>query len=78
MGPKLGTDGVRFPEGEAQAAPAAVAERQRDFRKEVEAAQPPAGATGAGRILPGREMSQKATEGWERERACSAGAYLHR
>ena len=55
-----------------------MAERQRDFRKEVEAAQPPAGATGEGRILPEREMSQKATEGWERERACPAGAYLHR
>ena len=78
MGTKLGTDGVRFSEGEAKAASAAVAERQRDFRKEVEAAQPPAGAIGAGRILPGREMSQKATEGWERERACHAGAYLHR
>ena len=78
MGTKLGTDGVRFSEGEAKAASAAVAERQRDFRKEVEAAQPPAGAEGAGRILPEREMSQKATEGWERERACPAGAYLHR
>ena len=55
-----------------------MAERQRDFRKEVEAAQPPAGATGEGRILPEREMSQNATEGWERERACPAGAYLHR
>ena len=52
--------------------------RQRDFRREVEAAQPPAGATGEGRILPEREMSQNATEGWERERACPAGAYLHR
>ena len=37
MGTKLGTDGVRFSEGEAKAASAAVAERQRDFRKEVEA-----------------------------------------
>ncbi|MGN0199568.1 MAG: hypothetical protein ACI39T_08410 [Candidatus Cryptobacteroides sp.] len=55
-----------------------MAERQRDFRKEVEAAQPPAGAESEGRILPGREMSQKATEGWERERAYPAGAYLHR
>lgn len=78
MGTKLGTDGVRFSEGEAKAASAAVAERQRDFRKEVEAAQPPAGATGEGRILPEREMSQNATEGWERERSCPAGAYLHR
>ena len=78
MGTKLGTDGVRFSEGEAKAASAAVAERQRDFRKEVEAAQPPAGAMSAGRILPEREMSQNATEGWEREHACRAGAYLHR
>ena len=29
---------------------AAVAERQRDFRKEVEAAEPPAGDEGAGRM----------------------------
>ena len=34
----------------ARAASAAVAERQRNFRKEVEAAKPPAGATGAGRM----------------------------
>ncbi|MDD6363739.1 MAG: hypothetical protein PUA47_00100 [Bacteroidales bacterium] len=33
-----------------KAASAAVAERQRDFLKEVEAAQPPAGAVGAGRM----------------------------
>ena len=33
-----------------KAASAAVAERQRDFRKEVEAAQPPAGAEGTGRV----------------------------
>ena len=34
----------------ARAASAAVAERQRNFRKEVEAAQPPVGAEGSGRM----------------------------
>ena len=34
----------------AKEASAAVAERQRNFRKEVEAAKPPAGASGFGRM----------------------------
>ena len=34
----------------AKAASAAVAERQRNFRKEVEAAKPPGGAGGSGRM----------------------------
>ena len=33
-----------------RAASAAVAERQRNFRKEVEAAKPPGGAEGSGRM----------------------------
>ena len=44
-------NGARHFEGAARRRPkAAVEERQRDFRKEVEAAEPPAGAEGAGRV----------------------------
>ena len=44
-------NGARHFEGAARRRPkAAVAERQQDFRKEVEAAETPAGAEGAGRV----------------------------
>ena len=47
MGYKMGHAILRAqPEG----GNAAVEERQRDFRKEVEAAETPAGAEGAGRV----------------------------
>ena len=44
-------NGARHFEGAARRRPKAdVAERKRDFRKEVEAAETPAGAEGAGRV----------------------------
>ena len=59
----------------AKAASAAVAERQRNFRKEVEAAKPPGGAEGSGR-MPLTGAVSEADWGLDAS-TCSASAYLH-